>query len=255
MLIEKLNNEILTNLTKTEQNILQYVYTHPEQVQNESIQDVSAALNVSTTTVIRFCKKLKLSGYSELKYLLRDSMNAPLLEVPKAPDSLSELTTLVENTLLLMREEELKKVAQILDSEKDLHLFCGGGISGVALDYWEDLLFSIGRQGVYRYESARLAFHISESFTQKDVLFVISASGTYEPTVKMVNLANLKNIDSIAITPFTDNPIANTATINFRFFNKDHTNKNSEYLSRLPIMYILDTLFKGCFQLKKESFS
>lgn len=254
MLIDYLNNEILTSLTKTEQNILQYVYKNAEQVQNFTIRELGRALNVSTTTVLRFCKKLQLSGYSELKYLLKDFSPLVSSEIKKEPDTLQEITSLIENTLLLLREEDLEQVIDILESKKDLHLFCGGGISGTVLDYLEDLLFSIGRQGVYRYESARLAFHIAESFTEKDVLFVISTSGFYEQTLKMVNLATIKNIDTVAITPYTDNPIANLATINFRFFSKSHTNSTSEYHSRLPIFYIIDMIFKG-YLLKKEAAS
>lgn len=44
------------------------------QVLEESIRDLANHVHVSTATVIRFCKKLGCSGFTELKYKLRESL-------------------------------------------------------------------------------------------------------------------------------------------------------------------------------------
>ncbi|MCB5484712.1 MurR/RpiR family transcriptional regulator, partial [Blautia faecis] len=67
------------------------------------------------------------------------------------------------------------------------------GISRIPVDYLEKLLFSIGRQNVYKYKSSRLAAHIASNANEDDILIAISTSGNYPTTVKIVKLFNLNH--------------------------------------------------------------
>lgn len=255
MLAEILTNDIINSLNSNEQIILQYIYAHPKEVAESTIRELAHQLSISTTSILRFCKKIELSGYSELKYLLKERPLTTYESILVNKDEklfLQELTNDIENTLLLTKEPSINQMIRILDSSKNIHLFSGGGISGRVLDYWEKMLFSYGRQNTYRYEASRLAFHIAENLTKNDVLFLISASGTYEPTIKMANLAKMNGAQVVAITPYTDNILATIADINFRFFSRPRYNKNTEYTSRLPIFFIIDTIFKA-YLLSKET--
>lgn len=255
MLAEILNNQVISSLNQNEQAILQYIYTHANDIKGMSIQDLSRELSVSTATIIRFSHKIGMSGFSELKFVLNEEANRKAivynseeLEYEIKQDILKD----VESTLLLMKDQEMKEVIDELNSDKSIHLFSGGGISGRVLDYLEKMLLSYGRQNVYRYEASRLAFHIAETLTERDVLFVISASGSYEPTIKMASIAKIHKAKTIAISPFSDNLLANIVDISFRFFGRTHINGNTEYSSRLPIFFLIDTMFKVYADSKKE---
>lgn len=248
MLADILDSEIMTQLNPNEQAILQYIYTHPQTIATATIRELADQLTVSTTTILRFCKKIGLSGYTELKYLIKQENAAPLHPtVNQKSDAalLQEMAQDIENTLLLMKEKSMQQMIALLNSSKQIHLYSGGGISGRVLDYWEKMLFSYGRQNVYRYEASRLAFHIAETLTDQDVLFVISSSGTYEPTIRMANLAKMRGATVVAITPYTDNVLATMADLNFRFFGRPRQNKNTEFTSRLPIFFVIDAIFKA----------
>ncbi|MBO0452675.1 MULTISPECIES: MurR/RpiR family transcriptional regulator [Enterococcus] len=248
MLADILDNEVLTSLNPNERAILHYIYTNPHVVENATIRELADQLTVSTTTILRFCKKIRLAGYSELKYIIKQDKAFYTKEtLKKKPNSalLQEMSQEIENTLLLMKNQTVQQMIEILNSSRHIHLYSGGGISGRVLDYWEKMLFSYGRQNVYRYEASRLAFHIAETLTEQDVLFVISCSGTYEPTIRMANLAKMRGATVVAITPYTDNVLATTADLTFRFFGHPRQNKNTEFTSRLPIFFIIDTIFKA----------
>lgn len=256
MFTEHLNNEIINSLTPSEQAILQYIYSHSNAIEHATIREVAERLCVSTTTILRFCNKLNLSGYSELKYLLKKNNEQQIKNdiTNKETGHLSHfIANDIENTLLLIKEENIAQVINELNSTKNIHLFSGGGITAKALDYLEKLLFSYGRQNVYRYESERLAAHVCTSLTKNDVVILISASGTYEPTIRMANLSKMNSATIIAISPYTDNVLARIADINFRFISQPRFNKNTEFTSRLPIFFIIDTIFKAYLTFQEGS--
>lgn len=64
----------VSGLNETESYVYNYVMQNKNQVLEESIRDLADHVHVSTATVIRFCKKLGCSGFTELKYKLRESL-------------------------------------------------------------------------------------------------------------------------------------------------------------------------------------
>ena len=64
----------LHTLTKKELEILRYVHDNSALIQTMSIQQFTKNINYSTSTVLRFCRKLGFSGYPELKYYLKNKV-------------------------------------------------------------------------------------------------------------------------------------------------------------------------------------
>jgi DNA-binding MurR/RpiR family transcriptional regulator len=70
------HNVDLKSLSSLELDVYNYIISHPKQVQSLTIRELAQAAHVSTTTISRFCAKLNLSGFSELKYVIRDELHA-----------------------------------------------------------------------------------------------------------------------------------------------------------------------------------
>lgn len=67
----KLNLNIpLNSLSNKELNILQYIHDNEDRISTMSIQTFAKEINYSTSTVLRFCRKLGFSGFPELKFFL-----------------------------------------------------------------------------------------------------------------------------------------------------------------------------------------
>ena len=164
MLINQLDDEIIKNLSQSELYILHYVYDHPDEVIDMSIQELAKAVAFSSATILRFCKKLNFSGFAEFKFALKQQ-NKEIANLKKPISSMDSITSLyddIESTSLLIKERYLKEIIDLIDSNKRIHLY-GEGISRIPVDYLEKLLFSIGRQNVYKYKSSRLAAHIASN--------------------------------------------------------------------------------------------
>lgn len=58
-----LSNTVIQRLSANELTILEYIYTHYEEVIHMNIRQLSDAVSFSSATILRFCKKLGLSGF------------------------------------------------------------------------------------------------------------------------------------------------------------------------------------------------
>lgn len=73
MKIEELINKNFDNLNKSEKNIADFILNNKIECINYSSQELSDKCFVSRATLLRFCKKIGLMSFSDLKYLLKDN--------------------------------------------------------------------------------------------------------------------------------------------------------------------------------------
>lgn len=258
MLKFRLNEKIIDSLSKNELNILKYVYENDDKVCLMSIQEFAQAVSYSPATILRFCKKAGYSGFAEFKYVLRS--NAAAVETEPDVSSFQKhqseilsanLFSSISATSSLISQDCLDRAFSYFDSDCPIYIFSPSGITEVACDYFEKMLFSIGRQNVYKTCSYRMCKHLLMSLKKDALLILISTSGNYEPTIRLAKMAQTNNIPILAITPYSNNNIASIAQINFRFFTDQKENHGAEFTSRLPILYIV-SLIVNCYLNYKE---
>ena len=257
MIILNLDDNTIKNLSNHELAVLRYVYDNIHTVSDMSIHELAQKISYSTSTILRFCKKLGFSGFAEFKYALRSEIqksNLPKEHSQNILDSkiiVDSLCSDVEATSHLLSEDLLDATFHYLNSDHPIYLWSPSGLTSVLIDYFEKLLFAIGRQNVYKIETNKTANHIIRNLTPGNILFVISTTGNYAPTVKLVKLANMNRVPVISITPYTNNTIANLSSVNFRIFANQRENNGAEYTSRLPIFYIIDMIIKSYLKSKE----
>lgn len=254
-----LNDEIIKSLSGPELEILKYAYEHTEDVLGMSIQQVAAGVAYSPTTVLRFCKKLGYSGFAEFKYALRAQTREK--DTPVSTRSgraftagmmLDALSANLQATSKLIREEQLLQTFQYLESGCPIYLWSPGGLTSVAAEYFEKLLLSIGRQEVYLVESVKMFEQILKSLTQKPLLILISTSGKYPTTIRLGKLGRVNGIPILAISPYANNDVADSADISFRFFATQRENLGAEFTSRLPIFFVINMIIQCYLRWRGE---
>ena len=257
-----LSDEIIKSLSKHELNILKYVYEHTEAILDASIQDFSAQVAYSSATVLRFCKKLGYSGFAEFKYALRAASRESAVQAESSRKEAASrsahmmidlLNSNVQATANLLREEQLIQTFRFFDSSASIYIWAPGGITDTVGEYMEKLLFSVGRQGVYRIESSRLFTHLMKTMGKNSVVVLISTSGTFGPSVRLGKLAQMNGIPVISITPYTSNEIADLSAVSFRFFTDQRENLGAEYTSRLPMFFIIHAIIQFYLKYKEET--
>ena len=67
--------EQLRKMNPGEFRVYNFVVSHLEMVPEMNIRQIAGGAGVSTTTVLRFCEKAGCSGYTELKYRVRQELD------------------------------------------------------------------------------------------------------------------------------------------------------------------------------------
>ena len=71
MRLESLIEQNYHKLSENDLYIWEYIRSHPAKCRDISIDQLSNECCISHTTILRFAKKLGLSGFSELKVILK----------------------------------------------------------------------------------------------------------------------------------------------------------------------------------------
>lgn len=249
---------VMKSLSKNELSVLQYIYAHPQEVCSMSIKELSSQVCYSPTTVLRLCKKLNLSGFSELKYTLRSRLKHPAPTFSASTGASRDDTEILQNmskelvaTFHFIDHEQLLEIITLLDSDRPLYIYSPGGITGIVAEYLQRLLFIAGRKQVFMMESTKLAQHMVKELSPDNILFLISTGGTFAPTLRLARIAAMRQIPMIAISPYEANTLSTLAQYNLRFFTTQRENSGAELTSRLPLFYLISALIR-CYVLYKD---
>ncbi len=148
MLNLHLNNSVIQHLSANELAILEYIYEHHEDVVHMSIRELSQAVSYSSATILRFCKKLGLSGFSELKFALRNEAEDPKQKTENIPilsnqSIIDTIETEVTGTANLIKNDHFREIIALLASDLPIYLWSPGGITSILIDYMEKLLICL----------------------------------------------------------------------------------------------------------------
>ncbi len=109
-------------LNSEEYKVLEYMDEHRLELKDMGIRDLAKATFVSPSFIVKTCKKMKLSGYSELVFLIADSPWVP---------------TNSENDLKV--RSYAKQFSQLLNKHRDsMIMILGSGYSQNLANYMSE---------------------------------------------------------------------------------------------------------------------
>lgn len=234
------HNVDLKSLSSLELDVYNYIISHPKQVQSLTIRELAQAAHVSTTTISRFCAKLNLSGFSELKYVIRDELHAEQRVYP----SYDLNTPLTEFFTKVSRDEFDQKINDWLELVFDAQLviLLGIGTSGSLANYGARFLNNAGA----------LAFALTDPF-QPDahhihdlsdcLVVVLSVSGSTEQVLKQASEFKQHRAKIVAITNQEYSPLARLADLTVSYYMPErNVGDNINMTTQVPVVYLLETI-------------
>jgi DNA-binding MurR/RpiR family transcriptional regulator len=116
MVLEKIRG-MLPDMPPNFRKIGSYILDHEQSVAFSSIYDLSAALGVSSSTLVRFAQSLGMNGYAEFKRAVQDEIKQRLSPYEKI--ALSELDVLPgEKRLQKLFQNEVNNLRTTFDNTK-----------------------------------------------------------------------------------------------------------------------------------------
>lgn len=118
--------EEIQSLNELELAVYEYVMQHKSTVFYMRIRELASEVHVSTTTVLRFCKKMGCDGYTEFK--LRMKEYAGQNQVEALPEDISEIKAFFERMETKNFQKKLEEAASAI-ARADRVVFVGMGNS------------------------------------------------------------------------------------------------------------------------------
>jgi len=253
-MLKHLDSDIISQLSQGELTALRYIDAHKEEVLSMSIQETAAGCYLSTATVLRLCKKIGLSGYSELKYMLKGSL---LQEQQKEITGVDErmmilqYAQVIENTCRLIDVASMAAIVRLLLSPKKIHLYAGG-LTFPVLEYLQRFLLSAGRP-CFIYATAPLVYRATDKMGEHDVLIIASTSGATPSVTRAAQIARNSGAFLISLTTLNNSPLSKLADINLYTMIDDRDYYGTDIKSRASLFFLADVIMECyLFALEQE---
>ena len=235
-------------LFESEKKIADFILANTAQVINMPIAVLAKHAKVSEASISRFCKKIQLTGFHQLKIELakiQETRPAQLSEHSTLSDQLRTIAQTKADELNISTENlDEAQLVQVLKHLTDCrlvqfvaignttpvakdaaHRFNQLGITSVAFDDWQ----------------VQAAFTLN--MTADDLLVVISNSGESTSLLKLIDVVKTKGIKVIAVTNHPESPISLVSDYHLTSFSRDAFFHKDYYFSRLSAMYLIELLF------------
>ena len=205
---------LLTNLlSEDEKKVITSITAHIERGEKRvGIQQIANENFLSTTTIVKMCKRLGFDGYSELYYYLSRQFDSHGKE-----RRTENLKSLIDN----YSDELIARFRILLDHSRQAKLFTTGeGFSNIVGSYIAQRLSICGfmvfnNVHFYDYMLFRDTHHLPDSPEAAPVMFAVSQSGETGPVLNDVHQARQTGHKIVTFTTRSDSTLAQMSDIVF----------------------------------------
>ena len=249
----RISEDLINDLNESELYILKHINNHATEIQQMTIREFAERIAYSTATIIRFCKKLGYSGFSELKFDLKSNFkeSTPTHEM-NYEQTVELIVKDIRNTIRLLDPDLIDEIVDTIIQSRNIYLY-GVGISSTTVEYLEKLLLSAGYFNVHRYNTQKLMKHAILSMNENDLLILTSATGEFKMSVNIIKIAKISNVKTLSISPYNKNEIALNSYYNLHYFGDLRENNGAEFTNRISTFYILHMLFESLLAKKERN--
>ncbi|MGN0418408.1 MurR/RpiR family transcriptional regulator [Anaerostipes faecalis] len=231
---------ILQSYNDLEMMLYNYIMEHKTEVKYMTIRELADAVHVSTSTVLRFCKKTGCEGYSEFKvkfkqFLLEECKN----EETKIKDTrMDEIMYFFHTVTSTQYESQINRIANVMKEARQL-IFIGIGTSGILGKYGARYFSNIGKYSQY-IEDPYYPINMDMSST---VVIALSESGETQQILKMAERFKRHNAVIFSITNGESCTLAKLSDYHLSYF-VEHYIIQDEYniTTQIPVIYLLETI-------------
>lgn len=238
--------ENVENLNELELSLYKFIMKNKKRIVNMTIRDLANEAHVSTTTVLRLCKKLGCEGFSEFKVKFKlQSEKEKTSNVTEDTMELISFMECVENSKLGEKVEFLSEIV----AEVENVIFIGSGSSSALAQYAARFLSSIGKFSVFMDDPY---FPINSRYYENSIVIALSVSGEHRVIIEFINKLRSEGCKIASITNRNDCTIAKISDLNLSYYIKESHIGNSNITSQLPVMYIIERIGRKVMSRKNE---
>lgn len=242
--------EQLRKMNPGEFRVYNFIASHLDAVPEMNIRQVAERAGVSSTTVLRFCEKAGCSGYSELKYRIRQELDTPSRNGSFDADPAIRYMKLAAKDSQFT--DKMAQAAKICADAGQI-ILSGNRESRPFILYGAYLFSGIGKAAFTAEEGWGSACPKGET---KPAVLILSSQGDGEEMVSLTNRYKKAGAPLISVTNTEHCPIARMSDVNFSCYmpeiSRISRHGRTELVSQIPLVYLLETLTSEILGFQKQ---
>lgn len=247
------------SLSPAEDRVAEQVLADPRGTAAMTISELATAATTSETTVLRFSKRLGLSGYPRLRLALAEESARPRAVAPSdtdisAADSIDDVirkialadASAVEETAEQLDRDTLAQTAKSIARAVRVDIYGSGASAVVAADL-QQKLYRIGALA-FAWSDPHIALTSAALLGPKDIAIGISHSGTTRETIESITRAKANGANTVAITNFPLSPLAKVVDLVLTTAARETALRSGATTSRIAALTVVDCLYVAVAQ-------
>jgi DNA-binding MurR/RpiR family transcriptional regulator len=236
----------LSNLSYAEKHVFYYIENNLENAKKQSLTEMADENSVSTATIVRMCHKLGLSGFSELKYILKSIQNQDILTETNYIDNIKNNINL---TLSNLNINDLYSLIQFMITSKKI-IIVAVGLTKTIGEYFSKLLMQANKNTLYVYESHIIDL-LPGMIDHEDLVIFISNSGETKTLLSIGEKLSYRNYKTAAIINVPDSSLSRYVTLTINAHSNKLEYGGYDITPRSSLLLLIDIIF-GLFLEKKN---
>lgn len=242
------------SLSPAEDRVAEQVLADPRGAAAKTISELATAATTSETTVLRFCRRLGLSGYPRLRLALAEESARPHVQKASqtdisASDSIDDVirkvafaeASAVEETAQQLDRGSLAETAKMIGHANRIDIYGSGASALVAADL-QQKLHRIGCLA-FAWSDPHIALTSAALLGPRDFAIGISHSGTTRETIESMATAKANGARTAAITNFPLSPLAQAVDLVLTTVASETALRSGATASRIAALTVVDCLY------------
>ncbi|WP_313160245.1 MurR/RpiR family transcriptional regulator [Mixta calida] len=230
-------HSIISTLNDTEMQVYNTVIKSGDKVMYMTIRELADAAGVSTTSVLRFCRKMQCDGYSEFrirfKLYLEQEQQRPINY------GVNEMVSFFKSINNDDFEYLISKAVEHILAAQSI-IFIGAGTSGTLGKYGARFFSNVGKFSNYIDDPY---YPVSNDMYKDAVAIILSISGETEEILRLASQFSLHRCKIITITNSETSSLAKLADFNIScHMPLIRMNGGFDITTQVPTLYIIESI-------------
>ena len=243
---------LIPTLPRAEKAVAQALLEKPELICLMTLAELARETDSSDASIIRFCRKMGYSGFSEMKQAFANALNDSSImtveEIHKEDSVLDNLQKVYKSnmqtltdTILLADKEAYEEAVQVLLKAKSIHFFGAGDSAAVCQLFY----FKFGRLGIPGSAQQDPVMQLMEASNlgPGDVAVIISYEGKSRTVLNAAKVADERGATIICITKMSKSPLLRLSDISLFISTSDVTVGKDIVARRVAEQMVIDALY------------
>lgn len=240
--------QVMNQFGELDYQVYNYMLKNSEKIPYMTIREVAKEAHVSTTTITRFCRKVRCGGFSEFK--VRFKLEKEKKGSVKKRYDLSSIADFFERVNTETFQKQLDTIAGVIAGKRQI-IFIGAGNSGIMAEYASRYFCNIG---IFSTGINDPMFPINLEFPEESIIIVLSVEG--ETNIIIENSSVLKESSIlVSITNSRDSTLAKLSDYNISYYiqkeRKEMEEMKVDITSQIPAVYIVEALARLTMEKKQ----